>query len=1043
MDTRSPGQCQQSTSHTLPHPHAGLSNFALATLATVSLMTGEPAAAACASSVIDTRLTRSCVLTRDQSLQITEQGAITVTSGAAVSIEPGDSGTHRLSNSGTLSGDQALLINASTVSGSLRNAASGLMQSTTGTAVRISGSTFTGDIDNAGRMLAPQAGYGLNLLQSTLKGSISNSGTVQGGLGIFDSRVTGSIANSSAGEMQLTVSSSSIAGSLRNAGRMTADGSVGMALIGSVLGGDVSNSGTLGGLVGLDIVDSTVQGQITNTGTLSGEGSALFIQGSTVRGGVSNAGEITASESNVIRDSTLGSLSNSGNVRGIESALRLENTFVRGDLLNPGNFLTSNIGYAALSIVGGTLGGSLVSTGVLNGGPRGYGLVTSRGAAIEGDVLNAGFAIGYQAIRLEDTLISGSLVNTGRLLGGLATGQTTGDGLAMVNSRVGGGLVNRGAAQGREHAVILQGSRIGGQIINTGTLIGPTALRLQDTQVDGGLVNAGRLASNASGGYSLYVDADSRLDTLYIAGQNARFQGAIHAPRTTATLYSTASYRLSAGDDWTLAGLVNRGTLILAAPASRAALPARVVGDYHQRSGAVLRTEVVDATHYGKLVVTGTAILPSNARIDVDVANASQPFRVIQLQDVLRAGTLKSDGTFVVTGNSALFDFGAVKDANSIDLTLTARDATAASRAVAATGSARLASVARVLDAQFGQGSASPLTPYFVSATSNAEVARDLAQTLPLGNAGLRASQAALLDIRDALQERLLPVSGPASFNPAQPALLWSRPFTSIASQGQTTGSSHGQVVGIDTRLSAKRRAGVAFAYARGDAAGDALNAAQSSRLDLWQFSGYNAWTLAPDTELLLYAGAGHNSVNGQRRLSLAGLNSDVKADYGSLIATAGASLGHAWQLSEATRWVPSLQLDYTHVREDSYHERGSATVAPLLLKVDARRTDQLVAGVGSRLEHAFSPAGTRLRLTAGVGYDLINASNAATARFAGAADARFTTAGSRASPWVMRGGLGLVSPLPHGAELSLDYSVQSRSDYDAQGATVQVTLPF
>jgi hypothetical protein len=42
-----------------------------------------------------------------------------------------------------------------------------------------------------------------------------------------------------------------------------------------------------------------------------------------------------------------------------------------------------------------------------------------------------------------------------------------------------------------------------------------------------------------------------------------------------------------------------------------------------------------------------------------------------------------------------------------------------------------------------------------------------------------------------------------------------------------------------------------------------------------------------------------------------------------------------------------------------------------------------------------------------------------------------------------MRGGLGLVSPLPHGAELSLDYSVQSRSDYDAQGATVQVTLPF
>src|SRR5690606_13056980 len=40
--------------------------------------------------------------------------------------------------------------------------------------------------------------------------------------------------------------------------------------------------------------------------------------------------------------------------------------------------------------------------------------------------------------------------------------------------------------------------------------------------------------------------------------------------------------------------------------------------------------------------------------------------------DIISASTLISDGTFSTTDNSLLFDFTAIKDGNTVDLTLTA-----------------------------------------------------------------------------------------------------------------------------------------------------------------------------------------------------------------------------------------------------------------------------------------------------------------------------------------------------------------------------------
>jgi hypothetical protein len=607
--------------------------------------------------------------------------------------------------------------------------------------------------------------------------------------------------------------------------------------------------------------------------------------------------------------------------------------------------------------------------------------------------------------------------------------------LYLNDTTVGGRLVNRGSVSG-ETAIALIRSTLD-RVENSGTVVGQdTGLRLTGATVTRGLVNGGVLSGST---YSLYVDSDSALDALYIVGRSARFAGALYAPATTAYLYSDTTYTLLPGDRWTLKTLSNGGTLALGAPATRGTV-ARLTGDYLQRSGAVLQTQVTDATHYGQLVVSGTATLPSKARIDVDVANANQPFTTSRLHDVLKAGMLISDGTFRVTSNSTLFNFGAVRDAKTLDLTLAAKGASGVSAAAASSGLEQAQGAARVLDQQMALGSASALTPYFVSATSEREVANRLAQALPQGNASLRASQGALSAISLAVQSRMDLAAGVLGAEGlGRGSAFWSTPFSYASGRG--SGSS-GSVVGVDTRLSANSRAGVAFAYANANAGAYPDGARQSSQLDLWQFLGYRSYALAPATELMLYAGAGNNRIDGERTLSIAGASGTVKSDYSSVVATLGASLGHALEVSEHTRLLPALRLDFNHVRDHAYREQGPDSLAPLLLKVDARRSNQLVAGLDGSLAHQLSPR-TALKLNLGVGYDVINDSGAVKAAFAGAPGQTFSTPGERASPWLTRSGAGVATTFSNGAELSMNYDAQRRSDFTDHSASVKFSLPF
>ncbi|MBD1601416.1 autotransporter outer membrane beta-barrel domain-containing protein [Pseudomonas typographi] len=855
--------------------------------------------------------------------------------------------------------------------------------------------------------------------------TLRNSGTLAsdgpGVVWLNGTEVTGNIRNNSAGLVQYTgydktaaalrLDDSILHGSIVNAGRIEGGGTtaLGVALAGSHVTGDIRNSGTLTGRPALSLSESQVDGSVINTGTITGDTvAALLSDHSTIGGDVINRGLIQGTEFT-------------------QNVARLTYTQLDGDFINRGE------------IDGGTRGsgtGLVISFGQINGNFVNDNLIRD----------NNGLAMGTQTI-LGDFINRGIITGTFNPDGG-------GQGLSLNNAHIGADLKNTGTIEGSAGGLRLNNTVIDGRLNNSGRINGASGGQgasaevigvdlTGNTVVTGGLVNSGLIQGTD---YALRVGDDAQLDALNIAGNDtAIFAGDVYAPRTTVSVNSNATYTLQDGNLFTVDQFINRGVLGVAATNIEGnAAQATIAGDYRQTAAGTLRTHVQDADHFGKLAVTGTATLPSQAKIDVDVSAPAQPFTTDRLAGVLSAGTLVSDGTFAVTSNSALFDFDAQKNANAVDLTLTAKAGDSLRAAVASAGLSQAEGVAQVLDGQFARGSASPLSAYFVSATSAAEVAHDLAQVLPSGDASLRASQAALGQISDALQTRLVPAGLPATdLRHSLAPSFWSQPFNTLASVPGGSSASSGQVLGFDTRTSPSQRVGMAFAYARGDSQGDAFGPAQNSRLDLWQFTGYSAHTLAPNTELLVYAGAGHNRVANQRDLALGGASGAAKARYGSLFATVGASVGHAYALTPSTRLTPSLRLDYSHIRDDGYHENGASSIAPLLLEVQARQTDQLIAGLDGRLEHAFSPNGATLRLTLGVGYDLIDQDPAVTASFAGAPGQRFNVRGSEASPWLLRGGVGLAAPLSRTATLTVNYSLQQRSDFTDQGGNVGVQWAF
>jgi len=477
-------------------------------------------------------------------------------------------------------------------------------------------------------------------------------------------------------------------------------------------------------------------------------------------------------------------------------------------------------------------------------------------------------------------------------------------------------------------------------------------------------------------------------------------------------------------------------------------------GNYTQVAGATFSTHFTDDNTYGKLVVTGTATLPRNALINVDVANPNFAFTATRPTNIISAGTLVSDGSFSVTDNSNLFNFQAIKNGNAVDLTLTPVSNTAVLRDVDAIGNFPARGAAVVFDSLLAAFSSSGTTgnagmDAVIAALGRLNTERDVSnavsQTLPLLTGGsVAAVRATMNSVNNIVQARLDHVSGRASGDSfLGDKNVWLKPLASRADQNDRDGvagykaDTYGLAAGVDATLSPALRIGGAFAYANSDINGKSAVAPQSNDVSIYQLIGYGSYALDDRSEINFQADVGQNTNKGRRQIAFT--SSVASSNYDSNMAHVGLGIGRAYSLSSSTTLTPSLRADYTWIKDKSYGETGAG---PLNLNVTSRSTEALVVGIEGKLAHQLNDQ-TTLIANLGVGYDTINKQDTITAAFAGASNAAFVTYGLNPSPWIGRAGAGAVYKLKNGFEITGRYDVEYRESFLNQTASANIRWSF
>jgi outer membrane autotransporter protein len=331
------------------------------------------------------------------------------------------------------------------------------------------------------------------------------------------------------------------------------------------------------------------------------------------------------------------------------------------------------------------------------------------------------------------------------------------------------------------------------------------------------------------------------------------------------------------------------------------------------------------------------------------------------------------------------------------------------------------------------------------SLSGDQEISNAASQTLPLLTGGsMIAAGNALSGINHIIQARIESNLGLSSGDDfLGDRKFWLKPFGSWADQNDRNGvagfkaDTWGVALGADAALNNRTRLGAAFAYANSNVDSNSAVAPQTVDVNVYQLIGYGSYSLAEDTELNFQVNAGQNKNKGNRSITFAG--TVASAEYDSYTAHAGVGLGRTYPLSETTRITPSVRADYTWIKDKSYSETGAGL---LNLDVASRSTEELVLSIDGKLTHALSDH-TTLTANLGAGYDVINEQASITAAFAGAPGASFVTNGLDPSPWIGRGGLGLVHDLKNSTEITARYDVEARENFTNQTASIKARWAF
>lgn len=503
------------------------------------------------------------------------------------------------------------------------------------------------------------------------------------------------------------------------------------------------------------------------------------------------------------------------------------------------------------------------------------------------------------------------------------------------------------------------------------------------------------------------------------------------------TKLGAGTLTIAGNNSWNGDTTVSAGTLAL--------------GSYTQSGSQTLTIGVAGSANYGKLNVSGVANF-NNSNLSVDVIGSPALANNQSLTGVVTAGTLNAT-SFTVTDNSALFDFNATINSNSVDLNVIASGNGSSGTSVY--GSARnnrlypALGAASVLDTQV-QGTPTGDMADVVTALGRLpderSVARAAAQTLPL-NAGAQATLGALSNINSIFAGRFAPrATGMSSGDVTRNKNVWIRPFGSRSDQDDTADNASGYsadtwglAAGIEGDVG-ETQLGLAYAYAKTQLNGNTrlTGAGASSKIDSHVIALYGSRPLN-DMVLGFQVDAGWNNNDSDRTLDFGGLNRSAKASYDSWSMHLGGNLSKAIVLDQANTFIPAIRADYTRLKSQSYTERGAGALS---LNVGASTVEALTLGVDGRIVHALTP-NAQLEAIVGVSYDAINDGNSLVASYSGAPGQSFVATGIDRGPWLAKAGLGYTYSLASGTSVSLRYEANWRNDYLSQAASVKAVWSF
>lgn len=506
------------------------------------------------------------------------------------------------------------------------------------------------------------------------------------------------------------------------------------------------------------------------------------------------------------------------------------------------------------------------------------------------------------------------------------------------------------------------------------------------------------------------------------------------------TKLGAGTLTIAGNNSWGGDTTVNAGTLAL--------------GSYTQGGSQTLTIGVADSTNYGRLQVSGVANF-NNSNLAVNVIGSPTLANNLTLTGVVTAGTLNAT-SFIVTDNSALFDFNATVNSNSVDLNVIASGSGTSGTTVYGSalkhGLYSALGAASVLDTQV-QGTPTGDMANVVTALGRQpderSVARAVAQTLPLIS-GNHAVQGTLSSFQKVVQNQMQGngnTTGLSSGDALSNKNAWGKVFGSRAEQDDRSGAAGfkadtwGLALGADAQVAQGARFGVAYAYAKTSVNGNTeLNgSAQRANIGSHIVALYGSKDIGDNRTFSFQGDLGVSNNESTRHIDFGGLNRTARADYRTYSAHVGAAISQAFALNEKTTLTPTLRADYTWLKSQGYTENGADA---LNLAVGSNKAEAFVIGADGYLQHRFSNT-SRLDANLGIGYDAINERGNIISTYAGAPGQAFVTTGIDHSPWLVRGGIGYSMLAANSTEVSFRYDAEGRSEYLNHTASVRAKWAF